>query len=295
MTRHPAEYWIKFLLSRREHGFEEIVAMCVAADLGELDPNYLRALDTELRAEAPVPFRGHDLRHRASMTFLRQCGVYDAWHRNAAMRQAMSMLGNAQVRPLMEAFILSPMKPDQAVKKIFQNTGVDVSERAYELFRHYFWNSQLLSMEEWGEFIAGRRVAHKEWLRIAVTAKGARGVQLLLWRTGSGALRHIDSGRMFTDLRNIAYMKALELEHEPADKDNATAFRSYVHSAKMAQEEITASAAAAQDLVDSFQGFHMKSITPKLPSVLQLTAGGETLSEAEDVTLSEDSIKMEDY
>lgn len=270
--------------------------MCEMALLSGVEYDYLEYLRYQIEEDAPVPFRGHDLRHKASTTFLRRHGIFEAWHRNKCMRTAIDLLGDTKVRPLMETFILSPLKPEQAVRKISKAVDVGLDVKTYELFRHYFWNPELLGMEEWGEYIHRRRVAHQEWLRLAVTARGPQGVQLLLWKTGTGPVRHVDSGKMFTHLRNIAYMKALEMEHQPAGKDHSTAFRNYVQSAKMAQEEVTASAAAMMDVLDSFKAFQMSTSQERVPSILELTDGNSgTVSIPGDVSGEDEKIKMEDY
>ncbi len=295
MIHHPAEYWVKFLLSRREHSYDEVAGMCEAIDVGGLNGQFLAGLDGVLRRDMPTPFRGFDKQHTSSMVFLRREGIFDAWHKSRYMRAAMDLLGNSTPRALLETFILAPIKPEQAVRKIETVTGVDIDVRTYELFRHYFWNPDLLNAEEWGDFIAIRRASHKEWLRLAVTAKGPQGVQLLLWKTGSGSVRHIESSKIFSHLRNIAYLKALELEHEPAGKDNSIAFRNYVESATKANAEATASAGAMADILDSFKAFKMRTTVGVATSLGQLTSGGETFSEAEDGGAADDSIKMEDY
>jgi hypothetical protein len=294
--RHPSEFWIKALLSKRRHSFSEIEAMCEMAGIGAVEMDYLHTLRSILDNDEPVPFRGHDPSHEPSVAFLRRHGIFEAWHRPSTMRLVLDLLASPKVRPLLETFILSPMKPEQAVRKINNSTGANISVETYELFRHYFWNNELLSIREWADFRQNRRVAHNEWLRLAATAQGPDGVRLLLWKTGTGPIRHIDSGKLFTHLRDIAFMKALELEHQPASKDNSIAFRNYVQSAKSAQEEVTASAAAMKDVLNSFKAFQMKTQDDKVVSIMELTDGNRaTYSEAEDATGSEDDIKMGDY
>ena len=293
---HPAEYWVKFLMSRREHTFTEIEGMCEMALLSGVKTEHMQYLRYRFEESAPVPFRGHDIRHRPSTTFLRQEGIYDAWHRGKPMRAAIDLLAESRVRALVETFILSPLKPEQAVAKIKKSTGHCLDVKTYELFRHYFWNPELLSGEEWGEYIARRRVAHQDWLRLARTSRGPKGVQLLLWKTGTGPIRHVDVGKMFAHMRNVAFMKVLEMEHEPAGKDHAAAFRNYVQSAKLAQEEVTASAAAMADVLDSFKAFKMATVDDEVLSLAELTDGSKgTVSLPGDVIGADDKIKMEDY
>jgi hypothetical protein len=283
MSEHPSLYWIKFLLSRCEHTFDEVKAMCEMANLGPVENSYLTTVRGQVMADMPVPFRGNNLAHRPSVVYVRRQGIYDAWVRTPSMKEAIELLGEPRRRALVETFILSPLTPEQAVTRINREVNHGVSLEAYQLFQHYFWNSSLLNGKEWGEFIRRRRVAHQDWLQLAVKAQGPSGVHLLLWKTGVGTARHIDANKLFTHLRDIAYFKALELEHEPASKDHSTAFRNYVLSAKMAQEEATASATAMTDVLDSFRAFQLQTRSHQATTVDSL--GGTISAPDEKVQL----------
>lgn len=284
MNEHPARYWITFLISRCEHTFDEIKAMCHMVQLGAVTNEYLAHIRDALYVDMPVPFKGNSLAHRPSSIFIRKHQIHEAWARTEPMKEAIDLLSDPHRRALVETFILSPLKPGQAVLRINRKFDSHLTEDGYRLFQHYFWNNQLLNGEEWGNYIRQRRVAHSEWLQLAVKAQGPSGVQLLLWKTGVGAARHVNANKMFTHLRDIAYFKALELEHVPAGKEHSTAFRNYVQSAKMAQEEATASATAMTDILDSFRAFRLSSQEQEVTTVDAL---GGTISSPDEAPSAE--------
>lgn len=287
--RHPAEYWIKFLLSRDMFSYEQIGGMCEMIELGAAQEEYIQAVHEELQSKRPVPFRPIDRKHKASQTYLRKEGIHEAWHRTYAMRQALGILGTNKVRSLVETFILSPLKPEQAVKKLKERLDYNLSVKGYDCYRHYFWNNALLSSTDWGTYIRNRQVSHREWLRLAVAARGPEGVQLLLWKTGTGGLRQMTAGKIFEDIRNIAYMKIKEIEMHPAHLDHSQTFLNYARVAKLAQEEVANNTDAMRDVLASFQAFRMRHAEVATPSVSQLTGGNVT--EAEDVTGASDEIE----
>jgi hypothetical protein len=293
---HPAQYWIRFLLSRREHSFTEIEGMCQMVNLGGFDPEELRQVRQELMEDMPLPFRGSSKGHAPSMRFLKRQGIYEAWHRDRHMHHAVELLGASRVRSYLETLLLSPLKPQQAVIQIERTTGTEISVETYKLFGHYFWNSTALSATDWGEYLQRREVSHNDWLKLAVKARGPQGVQLLLWKTGMAGARHLDTGKMFKNLRNIAYFKALALEHTSPSVDDSIAFKNYTQSAKIAQEEVAASAAAVTDVLDSFRAFQMETVDTDTKTIEQLTDGGVgTLSEAAAVMSVEDKVDLEEY
>lgn len=287
---HPARNWIKYLLSKDSHSYDQIRGIMEMFNLGAVQKTYLEGLEDDLLKDKPTPFRPRTKEHKASQAYLRRHGIYKAWHRDHAMELAIKILCDPPVRSLVEVFILSPVTPLQAVGKINDRvTSMEVTVQAYERFRHYFWNSRLLSAAEWGEYVQNRNDAHKDWLKLAVNAQGPQGVQLLLWKTGSGALKNLDRAKIFTDFRNIAYMKAKELEHSAAGVDDSKALLNYARVARSAQEEVNSSSDAVRDVLESFNAFRMKRRNLGAPSVKQLTGGEFTT--AEDLTAMEDKIE----
>jgi hypothetical protein len=289
-VQHPAQFFIKYLLSSNSHTFDEVAAIMEMYGLGGVTRSYLTTLQTELFSDKPAPFRPRTRTHRPSQSWLRKHGIYKAWHRDAAMECAMSIVCTPRVKALAETFILSPVSEELAVAKI-QDVEPDfyITVSGYDKFRHYFWNPKLLSGAEWGEFIDMRDASHNHWLCLAVNARGPEGVQLLLWKSGVGALKNLDRAKIFTDFRNIAYMKAKELEAAPACVDDSKALLNYARVARSAQEEVNNSSDAVNDILEGFNAFCMKRKEISAPSVKQLTGGSFT--PAEDIVAVEDKIE----
>ena len=288
--RHPAQYWIKYLLSKDVHTYEQIRGIMEMFSLGAVTSELLDQLEDSLAADKPSPFRPRTKSHKPSQSYLRRHGIYKAWHRDSAMNLALDIMSDQPSRSLVEVFILSPVPAEQAVAKINdQISSLSITVEAYERFRHYFWNNQLLSAAEWGDYVQSRNDSHKDWLKLAVNAKGPQGVQLLLWKTGAGAIKNVDRARVFTDFRNIAYMKAKELEHCKASAEDSKALLNYARVAKTAQEEVNNSSDAVRDVLESFNTFRMRRSGLQAPSLKQLTGGDYTT--AEDVAALEDKIE----
>jgi len=288
-VQHPAQYWIKYLLSTGNHTYDQIMGIMEMYDLGAVSRSYLVTLENELERDKPTPYRPRTRAHKPSQSYLRSHGIYKAWHRDLDMETAMEIMCTPRVRSLVEMFILSPVSAAQAVAKIQdKEPSFNISVGGYDRFRHYFWNDRLLSGAEWGEFIQMRDRAHNDWLRLAVNARGPEGTQLLLWKAGVGALKNLDRAKIFSDFRNIAYMKAKELETKPACLEDSKAILNYSRVARSAQEEINNSSDAVNDILEGFNAFRMKRKPLGAPSVKQLTGGDFTT--AENVLSVEDKI-----
>ena len=280
MQPHPATYWAKFYLSRRSHSFEQIAGLMQLNDLEGLTIEELGAIRDTMGF--PVPYRPQVKTHVPSQRFLRSEGVYDAWCNGPDMQMAKKVLESSALRQAVETFILSPVKPEQAIRKIHQKLGFNMTARAYELFKHYFWNRDLLTGMEWGDYIQSRQSANRKLLQLAVEARGANGAQLLMWKMGMGGLRQVEANRGFTDARNVSFMMLQQIAMMEPSKAHSDMWLNYIKAAKMCQEAVDASSSAVQDVVESFNAFRMRHEETKVPSVKELTGGN--YSPAEGVT-----------
>lgn len=291
MTSHPAIYWAKFYLSRRSHTYDGVAQLLSVMGLAGLNATEIKEIDD--RMDYPVPFTPRNLRDRPSQTFLRYERIYEAWHPGEDMRKAISVTETAKLRDIVETFILSPVKPDQAVRKINrQFPGSNLTVRSYELFQHYFWNREVMSGIEWGKFIEDRDRANQEWLQLAVDVRGPGGVQTLLWKTNTGPLKGIEANRAFTDVRNIALMCVQQIAMHRPSKYHSEMLLNYTRAMKLAQEGIDASSDSVRDIVQAFNSFRMKHAELVTPSVQQLTGGN--FSEAEGGSDTEERIDYGD-
>ncbi len=249
-------------------------------DLGGLTLEELESIRDEM--EFPVPYRPHVPTHGTSQRFLRREGVYDAWRNGPDMKLAKRVLESNAIRQAVETFILSPVKPEQAVRKIQQKLDFYLTVRAYELYKHYFWNRDLLTGLEWGDFIQTRNAANRQLLQLANESRGATGAQLLLWKMGMGGLRQMEANRGFTNARNVSFMMLEQISMREPSKYHSEMWLNYLKAAKMAQEAVDASSSAVQDVVESFNAFRMRHEETNAPSIKELTGGNFSPAESAD-------------
>jgi hypothetical protein len=290
MIHHPAKYWVKFYLSRRNHTHQRVAELLSLIDLGGLSADQVKEIDDDM--DYPQPYRPWDLSHRPSQIFLRREGIYEAWREGKHMKIAEAILSTKALRDAVEMWILSPLKTNQAVKKINQKMPeAELTEKAYDLYEHYFWNREEMSGDKWGAFMTTRENANKELLELAMDARGATGVQMLLWKSGAGALRQIEANKMFTDLRNISYMAAMQIAMYAPSRNHSEMLLNYVRAAKIGQEGVDSTESAVKDVVKAFNAFRMRHVETATPSVKELTGG--KFSEAEAGISGEDKLEYD--
>jgi len=189
------------------------------------------------------------------------------------MKAAIAILDDHTLRQHIETLILSPVRPEQAVRKLAERLKVNLTVRSYEFFRHYFWNPRLLTSTEWGRFIRERESTNQEWLQLANSTDGPEGVKLLLWKTGLGGISKIDSNQGFARAKAVAFLMLEQLYMDAPSPAHSKMFLSYLQAAKMAQEGEDESANAVQDIVQAFKSFKLRTQIVKTKTVKQLTEG----------------------
>lgn len=147
IRRSPAEYYFKYLVVHPllyENAFIQDVARELGLDhLGEWYITWLRE-----RVRPPSPFFPEDVQHVKSQRFLLREELERVFNPNKAMDQAVRLLNRPRQRELVETMVLS-RAPDQAIVLALQSRhSTKVSEEAVRLFRHYFWNIDLLESVE---------------------------------------------------------------------------------------------------------------------------------------------------
>jgi len=274
MVKHPAVYYAKYYVSRRCHTSLAIAEMLTMLDLGGMTENDVTELERGMRF--PIPFCPASPDHYPSQSFLRMEGIQEAWQNTHDMARAKAILEEPELRQAMESMILSPVRPEAAVRRLQMRFGSMIRPEVYRLFEHYFWNRSAMSALDWGEFVGQRQTPNQEWLRIALNTKDSAGLRLLLWKMGMADLRRVEGNRVFTDARNLAHMFIQQMADRPVGERHARAFLAYVRAAKWAQEGIEATTDATQDVLEAFSTFRMRHVKPEVAAVKELTRGNYT-------------------
>jgi hypothetical protein len=148
IRRSPSEYYLKYLIVHPDAYDDDDLLENICPELG-LDALGHWYLDKLHQAcEPPVPFHPHDSMHFVSQKFLRREKLHDAFQPSEGMKQARAILNRPRVRELIEVMMLSGA-PDTAVEDaLVFKFGFEIAPKCVKLYRHYFWNLELLDTTE---------------------------------------------------------------------------------------------------------------------------------------------------
>jgi len=152
-VRFPCEKYLSCLLIGAEGRWSlDDVALHVER-LGYPRPtkDYLLSLRTRLDRDRPRPYL---VGGRPPRGWLEAKGLVDFFYPSEACQEAFEFLGDSQIRPYLEAVLISGIPLLQGQSLFKDLIGHEPPIQALEFYGDYYWNRTLLRQDEWIKFLA---------------------------------------------------------------------------------------------------------------------------------------------
>lgn len=151
----PCEYYIKYLLLHpEEYSNKAIIELLTKEELDPLGDYYVEELRTQLTP--PSPFYPFDVKHAASRRFLRKQGVYRLFHRDADTERAFVILRSPRAKKYVEAALMPDIDPEAIARAVGKYGVPYCTAQTIRVYRHYFWNLDLLDSTQLEAVLAMR-------------------------------------------------------------------------------------------------------------------------------------------
>lgn len=287
--RSPCEHFIKFLISQREHEPNVILRLLEDFGLDGLTSSYIKRLQTNMEP-FPDPWEPQRPGDTPTRVFLKKHGIRDLWYPNTAVKEAYTILANAQLRADVQQLLLSPLRVEEVVRRLNERHKIKLTVEGLEAFGHYFWKKSLLSMGEWVEYLEGRPDAYTTVT--AMIASPDKAEMMVPWVTGlAGPPPNLNTGTVARRVRDVAFMKILEVERNPATLAHSKMMKNYMDVIRAAESEMRQSDVALKDVLQAFEKFRLRKDATTVPSIEEVAGpnysnSGEGTDEAE--VLAED-------
>jgi hypothetical protein len=262
--RSPCEYFIKFLLSQREHEPNAVLRILEDFGLEGLGVTYVKRLQQQMEP-FPEPWDPTD-KEGATKAYLKRHGIHDLWFPHQHVKEAYSILSAPQLREDLEQLLLSPLRIEEVVKRVNRHHDISLSIEGVEAFRHYFWNKGLLTMQEWVELLEMRPLAAENVAMLRVSPDVAQS--LVPWIAGmAGPPATLNTGTVARRMRDIAFLKVLEIERQPATLAHSKMMKNYMDVVRGAEAEMRQSEVALKDVLKAFEKFRLRKDDGEVPSI----------------------------
>lgn len=262
-SRSPSEYFVKFLLSQQKQDHPTILRMLDEYGLDGVNIAYLRRLQTALDADRPDPW---DPAAQEGRAYLRKHGIHDLWYPNAAATEAYSILATPNLRASTEQLLLAPLRAEDVANRLNHRFKTNLTADGVQAYGHYFWNRNLLTTGEWVEYLEARPLAAQNISVLRVSPDMA--TMLVPWVTGTGAVpATLNTGMVAKHMRDIAFLKVLETEHQPASLPHSKMMKNYSDVVKSMEDLMRQSDVALKDVIEAFNQFRMKKDAGSIPPI----------------------------
>ena len=150
--RLPCENFVRYLLTGGEARWSFADVRRYITRLGYPQPTrpYLLRLREDLGQSRPKPYL---VGGAPSSRWLRGQGLLPLYERDAAADNASEILGDTEMRPLVEAILISGIPLNHAQGLIKDLRGVTPTTETLQHYHDFYWNRGLLRQEEWINFL----------------------------------------------------------------------------------------------------------------------------------------------
>lgn len=152
IRRSPAENYFKYLVVH-PCTYDDEYIKSVAQDLGLdwLGDWYITWLRD--RITVPTPFYPEDPTHTKSSKFLQREGITTAFHPTKDWEAVLRLMDRPRQREVVETLLLAHAPPEVIGYTLKERHRVSFSEKSVQLFRHYFWNVDILGSNDFRVFL----------------------------------------------------------------------------------------------------------------------------------------------
>ena len=211
---------------------------------------YVDNIFTAIQNKLPINFDPRDQTHKPSRDFLKDERIRGMWQSSYSVKEAVDLFMNSPVREVVAALVLTGLDDEQIAELMTRYKAVNVIGTSISEFRHYFWNTSLLSIEEWAEYLREPSIQpiHLTALR---SPRNMDGVRVTLYKMGIMP-KELDKKTVFTSVRDIGYMNFLESNGFPQSRHKAEMMGQYAGVITQAQRQLDEYEMGEQDVISEF-------------------------------------------
>lgn len=240
--KQPNEYWLKYMLLFSGLSSERIGESACMYDMTKPSTSYLRELDIKLRETRPPRL---DLGNNPTRVWVRRQRVMSLATGQKYAIQARDLLGDTKVRPVIEALILSDADIGDVSKHTLDITGNKICKKTLNMYRHYFWNRELLSSGEWFSYLDD----HPNGKLLSQCYK--QGLEYALWRLGFRV--ELSQQEVIRGVFHESAMRFFETTTQENNRDTALTAKLWAENIFKATEELNKTGDEVRQVLDELR------------------------------------------
>lgn len=279
MTRYPHAYFLKFLLLKGE----DVKARCEELSLPVPTESFLKQLSTSLAT--PENLKEDN---KECVELLRQEGIYNLIFQDKVTVDAFKILFLLEPRAAIEKLIISREEPVKIAKVVNTKYKTKLSAESIERFRHYFWNPELMRVEDWVEL-------YKDYEKSQIRQICLNGPDYA--KHVIGFIQGIQVKESLKEAASILHFDMQAIKFSPPDKDKVRALSDIVNSLIKIDHELNTSQDSIKKELENFERIQIQHAETNIKGILDVAEVGNfqgSGSDLREVTRKAKVIEFED-
>lgn len=263
MIRHPSENFIKYLMTSghpQSSSNDWIQMMLTSYGFPPPGTEYLIWLRSDVTSKIPADFQPSNRYHTPSRRFMKAEEIFGMHVRDPSVAEANSIVLNIRARHITESLLLGRLEPAEVAKKINAKLGAFFTEKGIDAYRHYYWQVNLLKVEDWTELFRDYEVQRQNAMAIVQV-----GASMALHKTGFQ--QAIDSKSMLRTMQETIFFDFQEWRTKKHGAERTKALATLAKSAVMVDEQLSQADSALKDSLKAFEQFRMETEKVAVPGI----------------------------
>jgi hypothetical protein len=245
--KQPNEFWLKYMLLFSGLSREQIIASAYMYGMTEPSEDYLGELLDKLQGTRPARL---DLSNSPTRTWVRRQRIMSLAAEQKHAIQARDLLGETKIRPVIETLIICDASLEDITKYTEKITGTKLPKKTVDMYRHYFWNRELLSSSDWFGFLK----THPEGKILKQCYK--QGLEYALWRLGYRV--ELAQREVLRGVFHESAMRFFETSASPNNRDTAMTAKMWAENIFKATEELNKTGDEVRQVLDELKNVAVK-------------------------------------
>lgn len=270
MIRHPSENFIKYLMTSghpQSDSNDWVQMMLTSYGFPMPQTDYLIWLRSDVTSKMPADFQPNNRYHAASRSFMKSEGIFGMHTRDKAINEANSIVMNIRARAIVENLLLGRIEPEEVAKKINSKMGAFYTKEGIDAYRHYYWQTSLLRVEDWAQLLENYDIQKQNALAIVQV-----GASMALHKTGFQ--QAIDSKSMLRTMQESIFFDFQEWRTKKHGTERTRALATLAKSAVMVDEQLSQADSALKDSLKAFEQFRMETEKAAVPGIQDVAVIG---------------------
>jgi hypothetical protein len=287
-VRHPSHYFIKYLLVAQEDlALDSLNSTLALHGMAPLTSEYLQEIRAEL-GDVPEDFRPWDRLDRPTNKWLRKQKIFSLVHPDLPTQEMKDkILEHPRMRRDVESLILGNVSIREASFRL-QKLGKPISDLAIAEYRHYFWNTEVMGIEDWADYFVADEDLETGTGRTAISsslynAALHAGPEVALYRIG--VRKELNSQEILIAVQQELYHTFLETRALPLSPKKVEMLSALSRGLARIDERIQAGDQALQDVLKRFEKFRVLTDNRKPPKLADLAPTGSVSNKSRDEIL----------